>query len=208
MISIMQVSSHGRAEKVAVIGLSPGGTSALRLASTEPDLVALSVAYYPGTASHWIRDKNELIRRWKVPAIAFAGEDDHGPGDNGCCLTDTIRAMAATAKQPGAPFDLILYPGARHDFVWPSSSAYNKDAAEDAWRRTLAALRRYLTEAMPAKVALGSWRRTRFHTPRPPGDRAPCRGQGRSPVPSRWKRLPRGSLIPTAKPMALTLPVR
>jgi pimeloyl-ACP methyl ester carboxylesterase len=153
MISFMQASPHGRPEKVAVIGLSLGATSALQLASTEPDLVALSVAWYPATASHWIRDKEDLIRRWKVPTIVFAGEEDYGPTGNRCCLADTSRAMAAIAKQHGAPFDLIVYPGAMHDFVWLSSGAYNKNAAEDSWRRTLAALRRYLTGTMaPAAV--------------------------------------------------------
>jgi dienelactone hydrolase len=64
--------------------------------------------------------------------------------------------MAATAKQLGAPFDLVVYPGAGHDFNWPSSGNYNKNAADDSWRRTLAALRRYLTPAMArATVAPG-----------------------------------------------------
>jgi pimeloyl-ACP methyl ester carboxylesterase len=144
MVSIAQTSPHVRPQKVAVIGLSLGGTSALQLASTEPDLVALSVAYFPGTSPRWISDKEDLIRRWTVPTIAFAGEDDRGPGGNYCCMADTIRAMAATAKQLGVPFELIVYPGAGHDFTWPGSSVDNRNAAEDSWRRTLDALHRYL----------------------------------------------------------------
>jgi dienelactone hydrolase len=65
--------------------------------------------------------------------------------------------MAATARQLGAPIDLVVYPDARHDFNWPSSGNYNKSAAEGSWRRPLAALRLYLTEPMArARITLGS----------------------------------------------------
>jgi carboxymethylenebutenolidase len=154
LISIAQSSPHARPQKVAVIGLSLGGTSALQLASTAPDSVALSVALFPGTSPPWIKDKESLIQRWQVPTIAFVGESDVGPGGNNCCNVYTIRAMDATAKQLGKPFELVVYPGAGHDFNWPSNgeaysplhSGYNKEAAEDSWQRTLTALRRYLTD--------------------------------------------------------------
>jgi dienelactone hydrolase len=146
MISVLQASPHARAEKVAVIGLSLGGTSAIQYASTDPDLVAVSLAYYPATSGPWLHDQAEVVRQWKVPTIVFAGEADTGPITMGyrCCMADTIRAMAATAKDIGAPFELHVYPGAEHDFVWLSSANYNRAAAEDSWRRTLAALRQYL----------------------------------------------------------------
>lgn len=144
-----QSSPHARQGKVAVIGFSLGGTGVLAYASTMPELVAIAVAYFPATTR--IADREELVHRWKVPTLAFAGEADDGGGRNsvGCCMVGTIRAMATRAKELGAPFELFVYPGAGHEFNWPYSVHYNSAAAEDAWKRTLAALRHYLAATVP-----------------------------------------------------------
>jgi dienelactone hydrolase len=144
LIALAQQSPHARAGKVGVIGFSMGGTGVLVHASTMEDSVAVSVAYFPGTSSSWIRDKDALIHRWTVPMLAFAGEWDGSMGGR-CCLVETIRGMAATAKEFGAPFELVTYPRAGHDFNWRGAPSYEPDAARDSWRRTLAVLRQRLT---------------------------------------------------------------
>jgi dienelactone hydrolase len=132
-----QQSPHAVQGKVAVMGFSAGGGAALEYATSLADLVAVVVDYYPATKS--ISDQADVIRRWNVPTVVFAGEAD----SNGCCMIHTIRAMAASAKDRGAPVELVVYPDTNHDFILPPPFT-KPDAAADAWQRTLAALRQYL----------------------------------------------------------------
>jgi dienelactone hydrolase len=130
----MQHSPHALPGKAAVVGFSLGGGTAIVHASTQPDLISVVVAYYPGT--RFIPDKETLVDHWNVPTLVFAGDEDHF--DN-CCLIETIRSMAAYAKDRGAPFDLVVYPGVQHNFI-----VGNQAAAADAWQRTVAALSQHL----------------------------------------------------------------
>jgi dienelactone hydrolase len=133
-----QRSPHASPGKVAVIGLSAGGGDALAYASTMPDLVSIVVAYYPDSKS--IPDKADVVRHREVPPLVFAGTND------GCCRyccdIDTIGAMAASAKDRGAPSELVEYRGAGHAFNL--AGLYIQSAAEDSWQRTLATLRQHL----------------------------------------------------------------
>lgn len=126
------IGPHASIGKVAVVGASAGGGAALAYATSLTDLVSVVVDYYPATRS--IRDKADVVRRWTVPSLVFAGDADN----NGCCMIGTITAMVASAKARGAPVELVVYPGADHDFIW--GVHYKRDAAEDAWQRTLVAL--------------------------------------------------------------------
>jgi len=142
MIREAQNSPHALPGKVGVVGLSLGGGDVLVHASTLPSLVSVVVAYYPDTKS--IRDKEDLVGRWAVPTLVFAGDKDNDPEQYGCCMVDTIKAMAAAAKDRGAPLDLIVYPGARHAFNLPVVQKFDRAATEDAWQRTLLALQQNL----------------------------------------------------------------
>jgi dienelactone hydrolase len=57
-----------------------------------------------------------------------------------CCLIGTARTLAADAATANAPFDLISYPGADHDFV-KGGSNYNPAAYTDSLNRTAAKLK-------------------------------------------------------------------
>ena len=129
MIAVVQQSPHAIAGKVAVVGFSLGGGDAFVHASTMPDLVAVVVAFYPGT--RFIPNKDALIDRWKVPTLVFAGDDD---SFQGCCMIGTITSMAAYAKSCDAPLELVVYHGAQHGF---NTANYKPDAAADSWQRTL-----------------------------------------------------------------------
>jgi dienelactone hydrolase len=137
VISNAQQSPHAIPGKVAVVGFSLGGGTALAHASAQSDLVAVVVAYYPATGN--IPDKSAAVSHWSVPTLALAGEAD----GNRHCRIDVIREMASAAKDRGAPFELVTYPGADHGFNL-GMVHYQKAAADDAWRRTRAALRQHL----------------------------------------------------------------
>jgi dienelactone hydrolase len=136
LIVLAQRSPYADEGKVAVIGASAGGGAALTYATSLADLVSVVVDYYPATRS--IPDKADVVRRWTVPTLIFAGDADN----NGCCMIDTIRTMVVSAKDRGAPVELVVYSGADHDFILQTH--YKQDAAEDAWARTLAALHRHV----------------------------------------------------------------
>jgi dienelactone hydrolase len=132
-----QQSPHAVQGKVAVMGFSAGGGAALAFATSLVDLVAVVVDYYPATKS--IPDRDDVVRRWNVPTVVFAGDAD----SNGCCMINTITAMATSAKDRGAPVELVVYPNVNHDFILPPPFL-KQDAAADAWQRALAALRQHL----------------------------------------------------------------
>lgn len=135
-------SPHATPGKVGVVGLSLGSAGVLAHASTQPDLVSVVLAYYPSTRD--IHDKEAVIRRWQVPTVVFAGTSDNAREQNGCCLIENVEAMAASATERGAPFDLVVYPHVQHGFNLAISGKFDRPATEDAWQRTLTALRQNL----------------------------------------------------------------
>jgi dienelactone hydrolase len=100
------------------------------------DLAEVVVAWYPATRN--IRDVPGFVGRLKVPVLMFAGENDYYAR---CCLPQTARALAAAAT--GRPFELVVYPDTKHDFIYGGAN-YNAEAYADAMRRTAAELARYL----------------------------------------------------------------
>jgi dienelactone hydrolase len=148
IILLAQHSPHATQGKVAVIGFSAGGGAALTYATSISDLISVVVAYYPATRA--IPDKEDVIRRWEVPTLVFAGDADN---EGGCCMIDTIRTMAASARDRGAPVELVVYHGAGHDFIL-GGHFLKRDAADDAWQRTLAALHQHSEVPEPARSAV------------------------------------------------------
>ena len=63
-----------------------------------------------------------------------------------CCLIETARAFASAAAASNAPLELVTYPNVGHDFI-VEGRYYDGKAAEDAWSRTAAMLKQYLTDA-------------------------------------------------------------
>jgi dienelactone hydrolase len=134
-IQAAQRSLHALPGKVALVGISLGGGFSLALGSEWPDLVAVDIVWYPATG--FAARLPGFTRRISVPVLMFAGESDHFES---CCLIETARAIEASAKANNAPFELITYPGADHDFI-KGGRNYNPTAYEDALNRTAAKLK-------------------------------------------------------------------
>jgi dienelactone hydrolase len=140
------------AERVAVLGNSMGGYSALY--AVEHDLMALyvrklqerfraAVAYYPNCSLR--------VTLMTAPSLILIGEaDDWTPAER-------CRAMVANARPDGAPIALSVYPGAHHGFNFavlrPGRSSlghwleYNEPAARDAEAKVRAFLATHLLSA-------------------------------------------------------------
>ena len=54
--------------------------------------------------------------------------------DQGIPLT-SVDQMRAALKAAGNPSELVVYPDAQHGFNADYRPSYNKEAAQDGWRR-------------------------------------------------------------------------
>jgi dienelactone hydrolase len=124
--------------KVGVVGFSLGGGMALWRAADMPELISVVVVYYPSTS--FVSDARDLVRRFRVPILMLAGEQDRY---NNCCLIETARAIEAAAKERQASFTLVSYPIAAHGFNL-AVPAYRAQDDTDAWKRTIEALKQYV----------------------------------------------------------------
>jgi dienelactone hydrolase len=139
-IAAAQGSAHAKPGKVAVIAFSIGGGGALAYAESMPDSVAAIIAYYPATSFIAnVTDMKSFVGKFEVPLLAFAGAKDTF---NDCCLLATIQSMQAAAHDLGKSMDLVVYPEAQHNFI--KGDTYRAADADDAWKRTSAALAQYL----------------------------------------------------------------
>jgi carboxymethylenebutenolidase len=101
------------------------------LAVAEPNLAA-GVAYYgrqPDAAD---------VPKIKAPLMLhYAGLDER--------INAGIPAFEEALKKAGKTYELYVYEGANHAFNNDTNAArYDKAAAEQAWGRTIAFLRKYV----------------------------------------------------------------
>ena len=143
VITRAQQSPHALPGKVAVVGFSRGGASALTFATRMPELVSAVVVYYPATQH--ITNPDDFVSKIKVPTLMFAGGRDTYKN---CCLIETARKLADAAKKSEGKviLEVFEYPDAKHGFIIKSSEAWSPTDTVDAFRRTLNHLRQYCGE--------------------------------------------------------------
>jgi carboxymethylenebutenolidase len=109
------------------------GGALAQFAATRQPKVAAAVSFYGG----FKRVKPE----WKnltAPLLLIYAENDRGvPPLHG-------RELKTRLERVGKNVELIIYPGADHAFFNETSRNYKPDAAADAWRHTLAFLRKHV----------------------------------------------------------------
>jgi carboxymethylenebutenolidase len=120
--------------RIASLGFCMGGRNSFTMAIEEPTLAA-AIIYYGAPPT-----EPTSIAKIRAPMLGNFGGDDEGPSPA------QAREFEAAAKKAGKTFDLKVYAGAPHAFANPNNpwKGYRKDAASDAWMRTLGFLRRYL----------------------------------------------------------------
>ncbi|HEX2508938.1 MAG TPA: dienelactone hydrolase family protein [Microvirga sp.] len=117
--------------KVGAVGFCWGGGAVNTLAVNEPGLVA-GVAYYGG------QPKAEDVPKIRAALLLhYAGLDER--------INAGIPAYEAALKQAGKTYEIHTYEGANHAFNNDTNAArYDKNAAERAWGRTVAFLKKHL----------------------------------------------------------------
>lgn len=120
------------ARKVGVIGWCFGGGWALETALFLPEIDA-TVMYY----GRVVTEKDRLAAL-KSPLLGIFGAEDKGIPVEG------VRAFEKALKELGKNAEIHVYEGADHAFANSSGGAYKADAAEDAWKRTVAFFKKHL----------------------------------------------------------------
>jgi len=120
------------ATRVGVTGFCMGGALTI-IAATQPGVDAY-VAFYgfpPAGAAP--------VERITAPGILFFGEKEE------YFSVPDAQAFAEGQRKRGREAEVVVYPGAGHAFFNDTRpEAYRKEAANDAWRRTLDHFGRHL----------------------------------------------------------------
>jgi carboxymethylenebutenolidase len=133
-------ANKGDGAHMAVMGFCRGGRMTWLYAAHNPRLKA-AVAYYgpvggqptpiqPYTAT-------DIADRLHCPLLGLYGAADTS------IPVDAVHAAEAKAKAAHKTVEIVVYPDAPHGFHADYRPSYRKDAAEDAWKRTLAWFKRY-----------------------------------------------------------------
>lgn len=125
------------ASAIATLGWCFGGAMSFETATMFPDKVAATVIFYGSVSSD-----PQVLEPLQMPILGlFGGADAHVPAAG-------AREFEAALHRLGKEAEVKVYDGAGHAFANPSGENYQKDAAEDAWQRTLAFLDQHLNQAI------------------------------------------------------------
>lgn len=123
------LKAHTGTQSLAVIGFSMGAAYALDFSANGSGDAHSVVLFYGANPVDFSQSKAAYLGH-------FAADDPYEPSDG-------IQAMEADIKSAGRPVTFHTYPGTGHWFFEPDrTDAYNEAAADLAWERTLAFLKR------------------------------------------------------------------
>jgi carboxymethylenebutenolidase len=120
-------------KNVGTIGFCVGGSLALLLAATSPQIGAVA-SFYGGRPM-----SADELRSITAPVLAiFGGADEGIPPERHAALDSALGEIGVT-------HEIHVYPGAPHAFFNDARPhAYHPEAAKDAWARTLTWFDTYL----------------------------------------------------------------
>lgn len=134
--------NHGDAARMGEVGFCFGGRITWEYAAHNPNLKA-AVAYYGHI-------KN-LISAIKPKTVLDIADQIHCPllglygGQDPANPPDLVHQAEAKAKAAGKTVEIVIYPDAPHGFHADYRPSYREADAKDAWTRTLAWFKQYLT---------------------------------------------------------------
>ncbi len=129
-VRYLQDQSGVRRDRIGTMGYCFGGGMVWRLATATADLRAAVPYYGPNPPL-------EDVPKIKAAMLAIYGELDTR-------INAGIPAIREAMQRAGVVHEIVIYPNAGHAFFNDTGSAYRADAAQEAWRRTLAWFERYL----------------------------------------------------------------
>ena len=136
-------ANKGNADKLAVTGFCWGGRIVWVYSAHQPKCKAGGAWYgslvpRPNTnAALQPTQPIDVAARLHGPVLGLYGEADQG------IPVDSVEQMRAALKAAGSPSEIILYPKGNHGFHADYRPSYQKEHAEDAWKRLLAWFKKY-----------------------------------------------------------------
>ena len=118
-------------EKVGIIGWCLGGKWSLRGSLMLPNEIDATVIYYGS-----LIDDREKLATLEMPIIGFIGTKDR--------LHKQFIQFDDDLKALNKDYSIHVYEGAKHAFANASGMAYEAEAAEDSWEKTVAFLAKHL----------------------------------------------------------------
>ena len=133
-------SAKGDAARTFVTGFCWGGRITWLYAAHAPKVRA-GAAWYGRLVGppHELRPKQPLdvASKLEVPVLGLYGGEDEG------IPMSSIDAMRSALPWPKNASEIVVYPGAPHGFYADYRATYRKEAADEAWKRTLAWFKRF-----------------------------------------------------------------
>jgi carboxymethylenebutenolidase len=130
----------GNTNRLGIIGFCRGGRTVWEYAAHNGALKA-GVAFYGPPADPpsaiWPKNPIQLAPNMKAPVLGLYGE-----ADTGIAVAD-VEALKAALAANKKTAEFKIYPGAPHGFHADYRASYRKEAAEDAWRRMQAWMKKY-----------------------------------------------------------------
>ncbi|MCB9638366.1 MAG: dienelactone hydrolase family protein [Myxococcales bacterium] len=127
------LKDKAKATKIASMGWCFGGAWSLQTALLFPKGLAAAVIYY----GRLVQDK-EKLNTLQMPMLGIFGAKDKG------IPVDGVKKFEATLKELKKDATIKIYPDADHAFANPSGKRYREADAKDAWKHTLAFLKKHL----------------------------------------------------------------
>ena len=119
-------------KKMGCIGFCAGGGNSFQLAVNGGKDISAAVVFY-GTPP----TQPQIADQLTAPVLCCFGEQDRN-------FTGMLPAFITNALNARKTFGTHIYQGANHAFHNDTGAAYNRDAACDAWAKTLAWYGKYL----------------------------------------------------------------
>ena len=120
------VSQTAGAPRIGSMGWCFGGGWSLNAAMLFPEELDAAVIYYGQ-----VTDDADKLLPISAPILGLFGAKDQG------IPVDSVRSFEAALERLRKNHTIHIYPGAEHAFANPTGNAYNAEAAEDAWQKTL-----------------------------------------------------------------------
>jgi len=119
--------------KVGTVGYCMGGGLSMATACASPEVNAAST-YYGG-----LPNPVDLVQSLAGPLQAVHAGRDYGDP------VERARQLREAMARHGKDLEEHTYPNSQHAFLNDTHEAYDPEAAQDAWRRTLDFFRRHLS---------------------------------------------------------------
>ena len=122
-------------DRIGIVGFCFGGRVSYLSAGNIPDIKAASV-FYGGAILQPLGGSGpsplDRTANINAPILGLFGEEDQNP------TPADVDKIKAELERHGKTYEFHMYPGSAHGFHCDARGSYRRDAAQDAWGKTIA----------------------------------------------------------------------